>query len=469
MLTYLSDAAAGDITPLTVLTSAALRTWREGQPDAVKAWIDATGFNAEPDSVLLLPGPDGGVARALCGVEEPLGPWSLAAAPAKLGRGLYRLDPTPDLMLDRHIATQLCLGWALGTYRFSRYKSKDTATYATLVWPEHADRKQVARAVEAIALVRNLVNTPAGDLGPAELAEAAVNLGAEHGAEVRVIVGNDLLDEGYPAIYAVGKGSSRAPRLIDLRWQPPGSGDDLPKVSVVGKGVVFDSGGLDIKPAASMKLMKKDMGGAAHALGLCSMIMDAGLPVRLRMLVPAVENAVSDTAFHPLDVLETRKGITVEVGNTDAEGRLVLCDALADADADEPELIVDFATLTGAARVALGPELAAMFCNDDTLADELLGHSLAEADPMWRLPLHRPYAKWLASKVADTNNVGESRFGDAIVAALFLDKFVRATTPWLHFDVYAWNPSDRPGRPAGGEAFAIRAVYRLLHQRYGRR
>jgi leucyl aminopeptidase len=464
MLRYLTDAPEDEPIALTMLTKAGLSAWIEAQDDAAKSWLAACGFTAEADSFVRIPGPGGKVAGVVCGVAEDNDLWCLSALPAKLGRGSYQLDGT----LDANRATQLCTGWALGTYRFDRYKSKGDPSMATLVWPAQADRDEVARTAGATALVRDLINTPANDLGPAELADAAIALGAEHGAKVRVIVGDDLLAENYPAIHAVGKGSDRPPRLIDLRWQPAGSGDDLPRLTVVGKGVVFDSGGLDLKPSAAMKQMKKDMGGAAHALGLCRMIMMANLPVRLRMLVPAVENSVSGSAFRPMDVLQTRKGLTVEVGNTDAEGRLVLCDALAEACSEKPDLLLDFATLTGAARVALGTDIAVMFCNQDAVAEELLGCSVAEADPMWRLPLHRPYAKSLASKVADTNSIGDHGFAGAILAALFLDKFVPAATPWVHLDVFGWTNAGRPGRPVGGEAFGMRAAFRMVRQRFGR-
>jgi leucyl aminopeptidase len=464
LLRYLTDAPKEEAIPLTMVTKTGLSAWVEGQDEVTRTWLAACGFTGEPDGFVRVPGPGGKVVRVVCGVAESDDVWSLAALPSKLGRGTYRLDAE----LDRGRATQLCMGWALGTYRFDRYKPQHEDNMATLVWPSQADREEVARTVGATALVRDLVTTPANDLGPAELAEAAIVLGAEHGAQVRVIVGDDLLAENYPAIHAVGKGSDRSPRLIDLRWQPPGTGTDLPRVTVIGKGVVFDSGGLDLKPSASMKLMKKDMGGAAHALGLCRMIMQAGLPVRLRMLIPAVENLISGSAFRPLDVLKTRKGITVEVGNTDAEGRLVLCDALAEACSENPDLVVDFATLTGAARVALGTDIAVMFCNQDAVAEELLGCSTAENDPIWRLPLYRPYAKGLSSKVADTNSIAEHGFAGAIIAALFLEKFVPAATPWVHLDIFAWNQTARPGRPVGGEAFAIRSLFRLVRQRFAR-
>jgi len=307
--------------------------------------------------------------------------------------------------------------------------------------------------------VRDLINTPAGDLGPAELATAARKLAKAHGGRLSVIAGDALLKRNYPAIHAVGRASAKAPRLIDLRWGRRG-----PKVTLVGKGVCFDSGGLDLKSAAGMKLMKKDMGGAAHVLGLASMVMAAGLPLRLRVLVPAVENSVSGDAFRPLDVLETRKGLTVEVGNTDAEGRLVLCDALAESSREKPDLLIDFATLTGAARVALGTGLPALFCNDEALAGTLLGHGLARHDPLWRLPLHRPYRASLDSPVADLNNISDGPYGGAITAALFLEAFVGDGVPWAHVDLMAWNTGASPGRPQGGEAMGLRAVYGAIEQ-----
>ena len=301
-------------------------------------------------------------------------------------------------------------------------------------------------------------------MGPAELAVAAEQLAGAFGADLRTVVGDDLLLYHYPAIHAVGRASSRPPRLIDLRW---GSAD-APKVTIVGKGVCFDTGGLDLKPSAGMRLMKKDMGGAAHALGLARMVMAAGLPVQLRVLIPAVDNAVSGNAFRPLDVVQMRKGLNVEIGNTDAEGRLVLADALADAVDERPALLIDFATLTGSARVALGAELPALFSNDDALANALVAAGNREADPMWRLPLWQPYAKQLNSPVADLNNIGENNFAGAILAALFLERFVDSEVPWAHIDLYAWNPSARPGRPKGGEAMTLRAAFAVIADRFRR-
>jgi leucyl aminopeptidase len=358
------------------------------------------------------------------------------------------------------------LGWALGTYVFDRYRKAETR-FATLVWPKRCRRAAVESAAAATFLVRDLINTPAEHMGPAELADAALRLARAHGARCRVIAGRRLLALGYPAVHAVGRASARAPRLVDLAWGRPGR----PKLTLVGKGVCFDSGGLDLKSSSNMKLMKKDMGGAAHALALARMVMEARLPVRLRVLVPAVENSVAGNALRPLDVVPTRKGLTVEIGNTDAEGRVILADALAEAVGESPDLVIDLATLTGAARVALGAELPALFCNDDALAERLLRLGDREGDPLWRLPLFRPYAKQVESKVADLTNAPEGGAAGAITAALFLERFVerkgKPQTPWIHVDLMAWNAAARPGRPEGGEAMGLRALFALLDERYG--
>jgi leucyl aminopeptidase len=452
MLNSLTARADAGTLPLTPLAKDELETWLKRQPKQIAAWIESTGFKAAPGSFCFLPGEKGAPQRVLAGVDPDEGPWALATLPGSLPKGRYAIDPAPT----PEQATRLTLGWILGSYAFTRYRKRQPRG-ATLVWPKGADRAAVTRAAEATGLVRDLINTPAGDMGPAELAAAARALARRHKARLTVIQGDQLLKKDYPAVHAVGRASSRAPRLIDLRWGAKG-----PRVTLVGKGVCFDSGGLDLKSAAGMLLMKKDMGGAAHVLGLAQMIMAAGLPLRLRVLVPAVENSVSGDAFRPLDVLPTRKGVTVEVGNTDAEGRLVLCDALAEADREQPDLLVDFATLTGAARVALGAELPALFCNDDATAEDLLEHGLASHDPLWRLPLHRPYRKMLDSKVADLNNISDGPYGGAITAALFLSEFVRPETPWAHIDLMAWNVRARPGRPVGGEAMGLRAVFALI-------
>jgi leucyl aminopeptidase len=457
------DSAPGAI-PVTALSKGALAAWLAGQPAAVAAWVAGAGFKADRGAVLAVPGPEGAPARVLLGLgngegaEE--GGWSHGGLALTLPEGAYRLDaPLPG----GPSATEAAIGWALGSYRFTRYRKADRGP-ARLLWPEGADRRLVQSTVAATFLVRDLVNTPAADLGPGELAAAAVALGEDFGAKVEVTEGEALLAANYPAVHAVGRASARAPRLIDLRWGDPAH----PKVTLVGKGVCFDSGGLDLKPSSGMLLMKKDMGGAAHALGVARMVMEGRLPVRLRVLIPAVENLVAGNAMRPLDVLATRKGLTVEVGNTDAEGRLILCDALAEADREGPALIVDFATLTGAARIALGPDLPAMFCNDEGTAAALLEAARAERDPLWRMPLWQPYARGLKSPVADTNNVADGSFAGAIIAALFLEKFVSRTTPWVHLDIFAWNNADRPGRPRGGEALSMRAVHRLIADRFAK-
>ncbi|MFO0998519.1 MAG: leucyl aminopeptidase family protein [Alphaproteobacteria bacterium] len=436
------------------------RHWVSRQPLALRRWAESAGFAAEPGKVLLVPGAEGRIGRVVVGIDPDDRLWQFAGLPALLPKGSYRID----VSLDRRAANQASLGWALGAYAFDRYK-KRTRTGIRLVWPDRADRAHVTRQAEATFLVRDLVNTPANDLGPVELAAAARALARRHGARFEQCVGQRLVDRGYPLIHAVGRASARAPRLIDLRW----GRQSAPRVTLVGKGVCFDSGGLDLKSSAFMLLQKKDMGGAAQILGLADLIMGAKLPVRLRVLVPAVENSVAGDAMRPLDVVKSRKGLTVEIGNTDAEGRLILADALAEADRESPELIIDCATLTGAARVALGPDVPAVYTNDDKIADELLRAGIEESDPLWRLPLWAGYRKTLDSKVADIHSVSEGSFAGSITAALFLKEFVATDRRWIHLDMMAWNPSARPGRPVGGEAQGMRALFRFLEGRYGRR
>jgi leucyl aminopeptidase len=461
MPTALTDDPSGAI-PIVAVTPEDFAAWRQKQPPATAAWLDSTAFTAEPGRTALVPGPDGHFAQVVQGVKPDDAIWSLARLPKTLPEGRYRLDFDPETLFGPGAASQLALGWALGAYAFSRYK-RPKRGFARLVWPAAADRATVEHLADAIMLARDLINTPAEAMGPAELAIAVEAVGARYGAKVTQIVGDALLAENYPMIHAVGRGSARAPRLIDLVWGDP----DAPKLTLIGKGVCFDSGGYDLKPPASMKMMKKDMGGAATVLGLAQAIMAAGLKVRLRLLIPAVENFVSSTAFRPLDIFKTRNGKTVEIGNTDAEGRLVLCDALAEAVGEAPALLVDVATLTGAARVALGPDLPALFCNDDPTAAALLAAGAAEADPLWRMPLWQPYRKYLDSKIADLNNISDNGFAGAVTAALYLQEFVAPGIPWIHIDTYAWNPTTRPGRPSGGEALALRALFRLVRDRFG--
>lgn len=444
--------------PLRPLGEDALPSWLESRPAAVRSWVEANGFQGKSGQHLLIPDADGALALALCGMSPSPDFRDFASLPSSLPSRTWRLEDASD----PDLASRVALGWALGGYAFARYDKGKDESRARLAWPPGVDRSEISRTYGAVALARDLINTPAADLGPAELAAEAGRVARAGGATRRVVVGDALLRRNYPMIHAVGRASDRAPRLIDLRW---GSARH-PKVTVVGKGVCFDSGGLDLKPASGMALMKKDMGGAAAALGLAHMVMDAGLRVRLRVLIPAVENSVSGASFRPGDVLTSRKGLTVEIGNTDAEGRLILADALAEADREKPELLFDFATLTGAARIALGPDLAALYTHDDGLAGDLRRFGESVCDPVWRMPLWQPYACMIRGKVADIANAGEDRMAGSITAALFLDRFVERAAAWAHFDIYGWNARSRPGRPEGGEAHAMRAVYALLASRY---
>jgi len=442
---------------LSLVTKADLADWLKSQPARARAAVDAARFEAKADTLAILPGDGPEDWSVAIGVDAAGGPWTLASAAAKLPEGTYRLaDGAPG---------DGALGWLLAQHRFDRYREKpETHGPRVLLTNEPARIDETVRLAEATALVRDLVDTGAGDLGPAELAEAAKAVADKHGGKIHVTQGDALL-EGYPMIHAVGRAATkaRAPRLIEIEWGDP----KHPRVALVGKGVCFDSGGLDIKPSSGMLLMKKDMGGAAHALALAGLIMGARLPVRLHLMIPAVENSVSSDAFRPGDVLKTRKGLFVEIGNTDAEGRLILGDALARACEDTPALLLDFATLTGAARVALGPDLPALFANDDALAGEIAAAAEAVADPVWRLPLWQPYNEMLKSEVADVNNAPGGGFAGTITAALFLERFVSPSTPWAHFDTFAWRPSAKPGQPKGGDALGLRAAWELLRRRYG--
>ncbi|HEX4193949.1 MAG TPA: leucyl aminopeptidase family protein [Stellaceae bacterium] len=463
MLDHLIADRSGAV-PILPVTEDGLAGALAKLDETERRWVEATHYLGAPGTFALLPDSAGRLKRVLIGVRPGDELWSLAALPDALPPlsnqgGAYKLEGEHS----SDAATRFALGWALGCYAFTRYRERDKP-WADLVWPAKADRARVERLARGMGLARDLINTPAEDMGPPELAAAAQELASRHGARYRVIVGDDLLTQNYPAIHTVGRAAEKAPRLIDFVW---GNEND-PKLTLVGKGVCFDTGGLDLKPSGGMRMMKKDMGGAASLLGLASAIMDAKLPVRLRVMVPAVENAVAGNAFRPLDIIKTRKGMTVEVGNTDAEGRLILCDALYEACGEQPALLIDMATLTGAARTALGPELPALFSNDDTVANELLHFGLVESDPLWRLPLWKPYRQMIVSPIADLNNVSESGFAGAITAALYLEAFVTPATPWIHIDTYAWNQKNRPGRPEGGEALAMRALYALIEHRFGR-
>ena len=434
--------------------------WVKAQSAARRAWIDSLGISGSSGEVAVLPGDDGKASGAVLVIPDAPTLWDFGALTSKLPVATWRLEgeTAPVSMTDVAVAI------GLGAWKFDRYRATKSKASPRFVWPESADRKRATAIVEAISMARDLITTPSSDMGPGELAAAAQALAKAHKAKVKVIVGDDLLKNNYPTIHAVGRASARPPRLIDLTWGKASH----PKVTLVGKGVCFDTGGLDLKPAAGMLMMKKDMGGAATVLAAASMIMATGLPVRLRVLVPAVENSVSGNAFRPMDVIKTRKGITVEIGNTDAEGRLILCDALHEGASEKPAMMIDCATLTGAARVALGPDLPALFCNDDKLAHSLVAAGEAVTDPMWRMPLFPAYRRMLDSKVADINNVSAGAFGGAITAALYLKEFVPDDVPWAHFDMMAWNNTSRPGRPEGGEAQVARAIYRTIADKFGK-
>ena len=445
--------------PLVPVPESEFDAWLERQDESLRRWLVTTGFKARPGSFNLVPGSDGQLQRVITGIASADDLWALGGLPASLPEGDYALDAA----LEPRQQERLTLGWALGAYQFTRYKAPKRAM-ARLALDPACDAGRIQRQIEAVTLARDLINTPAEEMMPEHLAEATQALGRECGASVEQIIGDDLLARNFPVIHAVGRASAHPPRLLDLRW-----GDSThPKITLIGKGVCFDSGGLDLKPASAMRLMKKDMGGAATALGLARLIMSSGLPVRLRALIPAVDNAVAGNAFRPGDVVRSRQGLTIEIHNTDAEGRLILCDALAEAGSEQPAVILDFATLTGAARVALGTGVPALFCNDEMLAAGLLTAAEREQDPFWRLPLHQPYREMLDSKIADIANASESSYAGAITAALFLKEFVPAGMPWAHFDLMAWNLKTQPGRPEGGEAMSLRAVFGWLEQRYTR-
>ncbi|WP_407525297.1 leucyl aminopeptidase family protein [Methylobacterium oryzisoli] len=453
-MTALLPADAAHAIPIWCVEAAGWPALAETLPAPAAAFARATGFSAKPGSHCLLPDAAGALAGVLFGID----PAGDRFAPAKLvdllPEGAYRFAAAPP---DPALAA---LGWRLAAYRFARYRDRPVPG-ARLVAPEGVDAAEIGRIADAVAAGRDLVNTPANDLGPGEIETAARSLAERWGGACSVVSGEDL-DRGFPMIAAVGRASARAPRLIDLTW-----GDaSAPKVTLVGKGVAFDTGGLDIKPSAAMLLMKKDMAGAAAALAAAEMVMGAGLRLRLRVLVPAVENAISGSAFRPGDVLRSRRGLSVEIGNTDAEGRLILADALALADEESPDLVIDFATLTGAARVALGPDLPALFTADDALAAAMAEAGQAVNDPVWRMPLWAPYASLLDSKIADINHVSGGAFAGAITAALFLRRFAPQAGAHAHLDLYGWNPSTKPGRPEGGEVQTARLVYELLKRRY---
>ena len=460
--------SAKNATPLHAVRAKDAKAWLAKQKRS--GIVTASGFTGAAGALAALPDAKGGIAAWVLGLGDTSDAFALAAAVEKLPAGVYRLGDVPDFCGGANAA----LAWLMGGYSFDRYKKKTARTArsreaerpnikARLVLPQGVDVAEISRIAENLFAARDLVNTPANDMGPAELESAVRVLAKRHGAKVTVTSGA-VLAKNYPLIAAVGQGSDRAPRLIEFVWGKPGA----PRVTLVGKGVCFDTGGLDLKPSAAMLTMKKDMGGAACALAAAGMAMDAKLNLRLRVLIPAVENSVSGNAMRPGDVFQSRKGLTVEIGNTDAEGRLILADALSDADDENPELLIDIATLTGAARAATGMELPPFFTDDETLASDLSRVGKETQDPLWRLPLWRGYEDTITSRVADLNNNPAYNYAGAITAALFLNRFVAKTKSWAHLDIPAWIDRARPGRPIGGEANGARAIYALLKERYGR-
>lgn len=446
--------------PLHAATQSGLKSFLARRSARESRWPGQAGFSAKAGELLLVPDSTGGVAAAVLGLGKGIDPLALATFSESLPPGTYALGDVPEGVGGSRAA----LAWLLGLYTFARYR-KSSRVHPKLVLPDDVDGDDVTRIAEGVCMARDLINTPANDMGPQELAAAAQTLAKRHSAKISLIVGDALLKANYPLIHTVGRASVRAPRLIDIRWGRTGA----PKVTLVGKGVCFDSGGLDLKPSSGMLMMKKDMGGAATVLGLAHMIMDAKLDVRLRVLVPAVENSVSGSAYRPGDVIPSRKGLNIEIGNTDAEGRLVLADALTEADSEAPELLVDIATLTGAARAATGFELPPFFTDDETLAADLMRNALAVHDPVWRLPLWRGYESAIASTIADLNNSPDYTLAGAITAALFLNRFVARAKSWVHLDIPAWIDRPHPGRRKGAEANTARALYALLSERYGKR
>lgn len=455
MLNCFAAALSPDIISIKVVVKNHFASWLEEQSDETKEWLIATQFRAEANALRLIPGKNGNISAVLYCVEDLDHFWNGGSLPLTLPEGIYQFEGIQTRYLSYAIA------WGLGAYQFTRYKSP-TRQPAQLYLPAEYETS-VKNMVQSIYLVRDCINTPTDDMGPTQLAKVAEKLANEFGASFNQVVGEELLQQNYPCIYTVGRASDDEPRLLDIRWGQP----HHPKVTLVGKGVCFDSGGLDLKPASYMLLMKKDMGGGAHVLGLARMIMQAKLPLRLRVLIPAVENSVSGNAYRPGDIIKSRKGLTIEVGNTDAEGRVVLADALTEAVSEKPELLIDISTLTGAARVALGTELPAVFSNNDEFVNAVIQQGEKQGDPMWRMPLFALYRDHINSQIADINNNSSEAYGGAISAALFLKEFVPDEIPWLHFDMMAWNLRARPGRPQGGEAMSLRALFHYLCDRYG--
>jgi leucyl aminopeptidase len=459
---FIARDQAAESVPIWFVSRSNWQSLRQSLDQHALAYADSAGFEPTPGRFLALPGPSGRIGSVLFAIEGAEAKYRdrflSGLLPERLPAGTFRFANAPH---DTRLA---CLAFALGCYRFKRYVAQQDKA-VRLVLPDGVDGEDLSRVVEGVVLARDLINTPANDMGPDDLDVAVRTVAKQHGATVRTIEGDDLISQNYPLIHAVGRAAARPPRLIDMQWGDPKD----PKVTLVGKGVCFDTGGLDIKPEERMRIMKKDMGGAASVLALAHMLMGRGLKLRLRVLIPAVENSISGAAFRPLDIYRSRNGLSVEIGHTDSEGRLILADALAAADEEKPDLLIDLGTLTGAARTALGPELSAFYTDDEDLAAEFACCATAENDPAWRLPLWPPYKAMLDSKIADINNDAPPNFAGSITCALFLQRFVNATTRWLHLDIYDWMPAAKPGRPEGGECQAARALYALLAARYGSR
>jgi len=453
-LPFLAETDAG--VPIHVLRTGEWRHWIERHSDTLQRLAGAYDFQAQNGRILVVPATDGTIERVLFGVGDKANAMMIGALAQNLPAGDYKFVFSPR----EFTPTQVAIAWGLGSYAFDRYKKRKRPA-PRLVLPEGADRAEAERVVRAAWLTRDLVNTPTSDMGPEALHAAAESVARAYKAKFEAIVGVALLKQNYPLIHAVGRAASQAPRLLHLSW----GGEEAPRVAIVGKGVCFDTGGLDIKPSAGMRIMKKDMGGAAHALALGQLVMDANLPVRLDIFLPVVENAISGDAFRPGDIIKSRQGLTVEIDNTDAEGRLILADALTRACEDKPALLIDFATLTGAARTALGPDIPPFYANDEALAAEFAQASLETSDPIWRMPLWDGYEVEMDSPIADLKNTGDGAFAGSIYAALFLRRFVDAPS-WAHFDIFAWSPKEKPARPAGGDAQALRASWAVLKRRF---
>ncbi len=458
-LPYISTDTSGAI-PLTLVNEKTFPQFLASLSEWQRQWVSTQQFTGKPETALLLPDPESDTPQAVVGTKEQLHAWSIAHAPLQLPAGRYKITNE----LDTELHTELALGASLAQYLFTRYRKAEIKRF-TYIAPNEAVKVRALAQLDAITLTRDLINTPTNDMGPQELAAAAEHLGQQTGGNCRIIRGQALIEQNYPAIHAVGRASASEPCLIDITWGNP----DHPKVTLVGKGVCFDTGGLDLKPYSSMKLMKKDMGGAALVLGLAKLLLTEKLPIRLRVLIPAVENSVSANAFRPQDVIPTRKGLTVEIGSTDAEGRVILCDALTEADSESPDLLIDVATLTGAARTALGTELPAMFSLNRDTGNALVDTALATQDPMWQLPLWENYERYLKTPIADITNSPNYGYAGSITAALYLKKFVSQAKDWIHIDTMAWNIDPQPGRPIGGEALGLRSLTRFIKERYSKK